>query len=457
MPKQILLADDSITIQKVIALTFAGEDYKITAVDNGSDAILKAMEMRPDIILADVVMPQKNGYEVCDAIKNDPQLNTIPVLLLAGTFEPFDEDLAKKAGADGYIIKPFESQALIQKVKELISAKPAMPSAAEAKVATPASPIAPPKPFVTVPAPMAPVPPVLQPAPAPAVTPAISAPPRLSAPPVASPAPTVEEDFWGTMMEEAEEKEAPKEVAPAESAEEEVPAEDVWEMGELEEAAPAVEAGEEELWESFAFEEAEEKEVEEVTEAPLLEEAASVEEELGFVAEETPSGEELASAEEVPEEEFIFETEEEEVAEVAPVEEVPEFELEEVSLEPAEEPLETVAEEGIAGPEEFSFEEEVPEAPVMPEVQIELQPEIIQGYEQTFEPEAFSREVSAAPPSPEPIPSPPPAPASMSEEQLRAALSQVSREVIEKIVWEVVPDLAEMLIKEEIKRLQKKQ
>ena len=176
MPKQILLADDSITIQKVIALTFAGEDYKITAVDNGSDAILKAMEMRPDIILADVVMPQKNGYEVCDAIKNDPQLNTIPVLLLAGTFEPFDEDLAKKAGADGYIIKPFESQALIQKVKELISAKPAMPSAAEAKVATPASPIAPPKPFVTVPAPMAPVPPVLQPAPAPAVTPAISAP-----------------------------------------------------------------------------------------------------------------------------------------------------------------------------------------------------------------------------------------------------------------------------------------
>lgn len=448
MPKQILLADDSITIQKVIALTFAGEDYKITAVDNGSDAIVKAMEIRPDIILADVVMPQKNGYEVCEAIKNDPQLKTIPVLLLAGTFEPFDEDLAKKAGADGNIIKPFESQALIQKVKELISARPAMPAAAEARVVTPPAPLAPPKPVA--PAPVAPVPPVVQPAPAPPVTPVISAPPKPPAPPVAVPAPAVEEDFWGTMMEEAEEKEAPKGVAPAESAEEEVPTEDVWEMGEPEEAAPAVEAGEEELWESFAFEEAEE-----VMEAPI-EEAAPVEEELGFaVAEETPLVEELAPAEEVPEEEFIFETEEEEVAEVPPVEEVSEFELEEVSLEPAEEPLEIVTEESIAAPEEFTFEEEVPEAPVMPEVQVEPQPEIIQGYEQTFEPEAFSREVSVAPPTPEPIPSP--APASMSEEQLRAALSQVSREVIEKIVWEVVPDLAEMLIKEEIKRLQKKQ
>ena len=98
MPKQILLADDSITIQKVITLTFAGEDYKITAVDNGVDALAKAREVRPDIILADVVMPQKNGYEVSTEIKNDPELKNIPVLLLAGTFEPFDEDEAKKSG-----------------------------------------------------------------------------------------------------------------------------------------------------------------------------------------------------------------------------------------------------------------------------------------------------------------------------------------------------------------------
>ncbi|MFN7132171.1 MAG: PleD family two-component system response regulator, partial [Myxococcales bacterium] len=85
MPKKLLLADDSITIQKVVAITFANEDYQITAVDNGEDALNKARELVPDVILADVVMPRRNGYEVCEAVKGDPGLKHIPVLLLAGT------------------------------------------------------------------------------------------------------------------------------------------------------------------------------------------------------------------------------------------------------------------------------------------------------------------------------------------------------------------------------------
>ena len=85
MPKNLLLADDSITIQKVVGITFANEDFKVTSVDNGDDAIAKARELRPDVILADVVMPKKNGYEVCEAVKGDPALQGIPVLLLAGT------------------------------------------------------------------------------------------------------------------------------------------------------------------------------------------------------------------------------------------------------------------------------------------------------------------------------------------------------------------------------------
>lgn len=120
MPKNLLLADDSITIQKVVGITFAGEDFKITAVDNGEDAIARARELRPDVILADVVMPRRNGYEVCEAIKTDPALQHIPVLLLAGTFESFDESRARAVRADGHIAKPFESQALINKVKELL-------------------------------------------------------------------------------------------------------------------------------------------------------------------------------------------------------------------------------------------------------------------------------------------------------------------------------------------------
>src|SRR5512138_2371017 len=120
MPKNLLLADDSITIQKVVGITFANEDFKVTSVDNGEDAITKARELRPDVILADVVMPRKNGYEVCEAVKGDPSLRSIPVLLLAGTFEAFDEARARAAKADGHIAKPFESGALINRVKELV-------------------------------------------------------------------------------------------------------------------------------------------------------------------------------------------------------------------------------------------------------------------------------------------------------------------------------------------------
>lgn len=144
MPKKLLLADDSITIQKVVGITFAQEDFDITYVDNGADAITKAQSLRPDIVLADIVMPQKNGYDVCEAIKKNPELKQIPVLLLAGTFETFDVNRGKLVGADDYIIKPFESQALIDKVNGLLQGKPAgtaSPAAASpAPVKTPPPP-----------------------------------------------------------------------------------------------------------------------------------------------------------------------------------------------------------------------------------------------------------------------------------------------------------------------------
>lgn len=133
MAKKILLADDSITIQKVVELTFSDGDYEVTAVNNGAKAIQKLTELRPDIILSDIIMPEKNGYEVCEFVKSHPDFRNIPVVLLTGTFEPFDPDRADKAGCDAVVTKPFESQSLIHKVEELIeqsrSASPAPPSA----------------------------------------------------------------------------------------------------------------------------------------------------------------------------------------------------------------------------------------------------------------------------------------------------------------------------------------
>jgi CheY-like chemotaxis protein len=120
MPKQLLVADDSLTIRKVIGMVFAVEDVSITFVDNGIDAIARARELKPDCVLADVLMPGKSGYEVCEALKADPATSPIRVLLLAGNFEPFDEARARAVRADDFIVKPFESQALIDKVRALV-------------------------------------------------------------------------------------------------------------------------------------------------------------------------------------------------------------------------------------------------------------------------------------------------------------------------------------------------
>ncbi len=121
MPKKILLADDSVTIQKVVSITLAHEDFDLTIVDNGSKAVSKAKEIKPDVILLDVVMPDKDGYQVCQEIKGNADLKNTPVILLTGTFEPFDADRAAEVGADDFIKKPFESHTLINKVKEMAS------------------------------------------------------------------------------------------------------------------------------------------------------------------------------------------------------------------------------------------------------------------------------------------------------------------------------------------------
>src|SRR5689334_17467047 len=108
MRRRILLADDSVTIQKVIELTFMDEDYEVRAVSNGDEAIQALPEVDPDVVIADVHMPGANGYEVCRRAKAmKPEM---PVLLLVGTFEPFDEAQARAAGANSFLKKPFDSQ-----------------------------------------------------------------------------------------------------------------------------------------------------------------------------------------------------------------------------------------------------------------------------------------------------------------------------------------------------------
>jgi CheY-like chemotaxis protein len=122
MAKTILLADDSITIQKIVNLTFSGEGFEVVTVGSGDVAIEKANDIRPDLVLADIFMPGKNGYEVCESIKNESHLLHIPVILLVGAFEPFDSREASRVKADGHLTKPFEIKTLISTVSSLIAA-----------------------------------------------------------------------------------------------------------------------------------------------------------------------------------------------------------------------------------------------------------------------------------------------------------------------------------------------
>jgi len=202
MGKKILLADDSITIQKVIELTFSDEDFEVVTVGNGRLAIEKVLDIRPDIVLCDIIMPEKDGYEVCDYVKKHPSLAHVPVLLLTGAFEPFDQERANRVGADGSLAKPFEPETLIAKVKELLKkaavaswppGRPAAPRPVEMPAVT--APVRPPEAartqafhtFATPPPRPVPVPPAPPAAPRP---PAPSAPtPTLpTAHPVVAPA-----------------------------------------------------------------------------------------------------------------------------------------------------------------------------------------------------------------------------------------------------------------------------
>ncbi|MCU0305368.1 MAG: response regulator [Thermoanaerobaculales bacterium] len=122
MSGTILLADDSLTIQKVVELTFADTDYRVVAVSSGDELIARLGDARPDLIICDVIMPGRDGYEICQQIKSSPSWLHLPVILLTGTFEPFDRDRAIAAGCSEIITKPFEARKLVDTVERLIGA-----------------------------------------------------------------------------------------------------------------------------------------------------------------------------------------------------------------------------------------------------------------------------------------------------------------------------------------------
>jgi len=138
MPKKLLLAEDSLTIRRVFELALSRSDIAVTSVDNGEDAVRLAGEIFPDIVVADLTLPGKNGFAVAAELRAMEKTEKIPVLILSGTLVPLDEARFKASGARGVLFKPFESRELVENIERLLHEGTPAPEARKPQEAPPA-------------------------------------------------------------------------------------------------------------------------------------------------------------------------------------------------------------------------------------------------------------------------------------------------------------------------------
>ncbi len=368
MPIKILLADKSITIQKVVEMLFSGKEYEVLCVSDGETALSEAQRVVPDVVLADVDLPRIDGYSFAARLKQVPALARTPLILMMSRDDVFDDAKASHAGIVDHIAKPFESQDLIGKVKKAVSAAPSRPSEPAAPAARPAPETPSPKPSAPPPRPAAPV-----------VPPSAVFPEKPAAKPKQAP-PT---DIFDIIQEAPTQADLKR--APAPSAEEEG----------IFEVEPVVEVEEPKAREAERILPEGEKAVEEMREG------------LGLGEKSKPAEPEIVTFESL------------DMAAAAAQE-----------YKPPEPPRRPPV------PESFVPREYVPPPP---------EPE--EFVPQEYVPASASKTASPAAP--------------VSDERLRGAVEEsvakivreIARETIEKVAWEVIPDLAEMLIKAEIERL----
>jgi CheY-like chemotaxis protein len=120
MSTRVLLADDSPHAQRMGERILREEGYEVTTVIHGEDAVTQLEQLQPDLVLVDVFLPGRSGYDLCRYIRNQPDLRHAGVILIAGLLEPVDEDEARAAGADAVLKKPFEASVVIDAIRPLI-------------------------------------------------------------------------------------------------------------------------------------------------------------------------------------------------------------------------------------------------------------------------------------------------------------------------------------------------
>jgi CheY-like chemotaxis protein len=135
----ILVADDSVTMRRILELTFQGEDAQVTTVESGEAAVRKATELSPDVVFADLSLSGMDGYAIASAIKTSPGLEKTAVVVMASQKHPYDDDKGKAAGVDDHILKPFDTQHVIDRVKQVLNKPRAVPAARPAAAASAAA------------------------------------------------------------------------------------------------------------------------------------------------------------------------------------------------------------------------------------------------------------------------------------------------------------------------------
>ena len=118
--RKVLVVDDEPSIAKILRKQLEVAGFDVTVAVDGEDGLAKVREWKPELILLDVMLPKINGHEVCKTLKADPELKTIPVIMLTAKTQRQDQDLAQQQGADAFLTKPFQLAELLAKVKALL-------------------------------------------------------------------------------------------------------------------------------------------------------------------------------------------------------------------------------------------------------------------------------------------------------------------------------------------------
>ena len=447
MLKKLLLADDSLTIQKVVGIVFANLDYQLLIADNGDDALALARKEFPDLVITDIGMPGRDGFELCRDIKNDANLGSVPVLLLPGAFENFDESKATAAGADGWITKPFESQALINKVEELLASASENPTHGSAPEPTGMGESV----SFDLPAPVAFEEPV-----------SFETPEFVESETLELEDPVDFEASETSVVEESISFEDPVLDEPV------VDGDDIWDAVTFEEEDLQPEVAVSRVVEQVSEELVQLEEPEPVIEeaAPVIEEAAPVIEEAAPVIEEAAPVFEEESDDEILElgDEDILELEDEAIIDEGSVDLI-EYAADEVAVDEEE-----VAIVDFSAPSPVIEVESEPvvEPKPAPVVELEQAADEVEVYD--FSDEAVAAQINSGSVAPEVLEHPVTTVdvadveerlSALTESELQEVVQRVAGPMIEKlaaqlleqVVWEVVPDLAESMIKDEIRKI----